>query len=101
IEAEWEPGTDTGYHPVTYGFALGELIRRVDGREPRDFLRDEIFAPLRMAASLGTRDIEDDLDLVCMPEAMSEVTLADPDGTEARTSDIVRRFTLPSTLRGQ
>ncbi|MCK9485860.1 MAG: beta-lactamase family protein [Dehalococcoidia bacterium] len=101
LPAQWEPGTDTGYHPVTYGFALGEVIRRVDGREPRDFLRDEIFEPLGMAASLGTRDIEDDLNAVCLPLAMSEVTMADPEGAEARTSDIVRRFTLSSTLRGQ
>lgn len=97
LPAQWEPGTDTGYHPVTYGFALGEVIQRVDGRTPRDFLRDEIFGPLGMDASLGT----DDLDAVCLPEAMSEVTLADPEGTERRTTDVVRRFTLPSTLRGQ
>ncbi len=97
LPAEWEPGTDTGYHPVTYGFALGEVIRRVDGRTPRDFLRQEIFEPLGMAASLGTDDPDD----ICLPEAMSEVTMADPEGTERRTSDIVRRFTLPSTLRGQ
>lgn len=97
IEAAWAPGTDTGYHPVTYGFALGEVIRRVDGRMPRDFLREEVFAALGMEASLGT----DDLAAVCLPEAMSEVTLADPEGAEKRTSDIVRRFRLPSTLRGQ
>lgn len=101
LPAQWEPGTDTGYHPVTYGFALGEVIRRVDGRMPRDFLRDEIFGPLGMDAALGTRDIEDDLDAVCLPLAMSEVTIADPEGTEARTTDIVRRFTLPATLCGQ
>ena len=97
ISAVWEPGTDTGYHPVTYGFALGEVIRRVDSREPRKFMREEIFEPLGMAASLGTGD----LDHVCMPQAMSEVTMADPEGTERRTSDIVRRFSMVSTLRGQ
>ena len=97
LPAQWEPGTEVGYHPVTYGFALGEVIRRVDGRMPRDFLREEIFAPLGMDASLGT----DDLDAVCLPEAMSEVTMQDPEGIEGRTSDIVRRFRLPSTLRGQ
>lgn len=30
------------YHPVTYGFVLGELIRRVDGRMPARFFREEI-----------------------------------------------------------
>ena len=56
IEAAWEPGADTGYHPVTYGFALGEVIRRADGRAPRDFLRDEVFEPLGMDASLGIEE---------------------------------------------
>ena len=99
IEAEWEPGTDTGYHPVTYGFALGEVIRRVDGRPPRDFLRDEVFEPLGMDASLGVDEAT--LPHVVPVEAMSEITMLDPTGSERRTSDIVRRFRLPSTLRGQ
>ena len=30
------------YHPATYGFVLGELIRRVDGRNPKRFFRQEI-----------------------------------------------------------
>ena len=99
IEAEWTPGEDTGYHPVTYGFALGEVVRRVDGRAPRDFLRDEVFGPLGMDASLGAEEAR--LPDVVPVEAMSEVTLLDPEGSERRTSDIVRRFRLPSTLRGQ
>ena len=99
IEAEWEPGTDTGYHPVTYGFALGEVIRRVDGRMPADFMRDELFEPLGMQASLGTG--RDSAAAVVPVEAKSEVTLLDPEGSERRTSDIVRRFSMPSTLRGQ
>jgi CubicO group peptidase (beta-lactamase class C family) len=99
IPAAWEPGSATGYHPVTFGFALGELIRRVDGREPRDFLRDELFAPLGLDASLGVDDAA--LDTVVPLEALSEVTWQDPEGTEGRTSEVVRRFNAPSTLRAQ
>ena len=99
LEAQWEPGTVVGYHPVTFGLALGEVIRRVDGRMPRDFLREEIFEPLGMDASLGLEDARHGE--VVLPEALSEVTWQDPEGTEGRTSDIVRRFRMPSTLRGQ
>ena len=99
IEAEWTPGEDTGYHPVTYGFAIGEAVRRIDGRAPRDFLRDEVFGPLGMDASLGVEEAR--RPAVVPVEAMSEATLLDPEGSERRTSDIVRRFRLPSTLRGQ
>ncbi|MDA1010702.1 MAG: serine hydrolase [Chloroflexi bacterium] len=97
LPARWDPGTAVGYHPVTYGFALGEVIRRVDGRMPRDFLRDEIFGPLGMDASLGA----DDLGTVLLPEAMSEVTFQDPEGSEHRTSAIVGHFRLPATYRAQ
>lgn len=100
IEADWPPGTDTGYHPVTFGIALGELIRRVDGRLPRAFLHEEIFEPLGMDTSLGVTDAEA-VNHIALPVAMSESTFADPEGTERRTSEIVDRFRLPSTLRAQ
>ncbi len=100
LPAQWEPGAEVGYHPVTYGFVLGELIRRVDGRMPRDFIRDEIVAPLGLDASLGAA-AEADLARVVLPRAMSEMTMLDPEGLERRTSGIVERFTLPSTLTGQ
>jgi len=100
LPALWEPGTEVGYHPVTYGFALGEVIRRVDGRTPRDFLRDEVIGPLGMDASLGAAT-EADLARVVLPVAMSEMTMLDPEGLERRTSGIVARFRLPEVLRGQ
>jgi len=100
IEAEWPPGTDTGYHPVTFGIVLGELIRRVDGRQPRAFMRDVIFEPLGMTASLGVTEPEA-INRVSLPVAMSESTFDDPDGTERRTSGIVERFRMPSTLRAE
>ena len=99
LPALWPPGTEVGYHPMTYGFALGELIRRVDGRMPRDFLRDEVCAPLGLDASLGVEAAQ--LDSVVPVQAMSEVTLADPEGSERRTSDIVARFNAPATLLAQ
>ena len=99
IEAEWEPGTDIGYHPVTYGFALGELIRRVAGRMPRDFMREELFEPLGMEASLGVAP--EQLGDVVRVEAKSEVTFEDPEGSERRTSEMAARFSAPATLQAQ
>lgn len=42
----WEPGTRTGYHGLTIGWMVGELIRRVTGKTPGTFLRDEVTGPL-------------------------------------------------------
>jgi CubicO group peptidase (beta-lactamase class C family) len=44
--ARWTPGEDVGYHPLNYGWILGELVRRVDGRTIGRFLADEITGPL-------------------------------------------------------
>ena len=42
----WEPGTRHGYHAVTFGWLVGELVRRVSGRSLGRFLREEIAEPL-------------------------------------------------------
>jgi CubicO group peptidase (beta-lactamase class C family) len=46
------PGTATGYHALTFGFVLGELVRRATGRTLADTLREEIAAPLGVADEL-------------------------------------------------
>jgi CubicO group peptidase (beta-lactamase class C family) len=37
----WEPGTASGYHPITIGLLAGELFRRVDGRSMGTALRED------------------------------------------------------------
>ena len=49
----WEPGTAQGYHMVTFGFILGELVRRVTGRTLGHYLRTEIAEPLGIDVHVG------------------------------------------------
>jgi CubicO group peptidase (beta-lactamase class C family) len=42
----WEPGTKTGYHAWTFGWLLGEVVRRVDGRPIEQFVQEEVCQPL-------------------------------------------------------
>ena len=44
--AAWEPGTDAGYHVLTQGFILAEVVRRVTGKTLGTFFRTEIAEPL-------------------------------------------------------
>ena len=44
----YEPGTVIAYHPFNFGWVLGELVRRVDGRPINQFLREELTGPLGM-----------------------------------------------------
>ena len=46
-EPEWEPGTAPGESALFYGHLVGELVRRVDGRLPGQFLRDELELDFR------------------------------------------------------
>lgn len=56
IEAQpplWAPGTAHGYHPLTYGWLVGEVIRRITGRMPGVFLRETLGGPLGLRTWLG------------------------------------------------
>ena len=52
IEADapaWTPGEYSGYHALTFGFLVGEVVRRVSGKSIGAFLRDEVCTPLGIA----------------------------------------------------
>ena len=48
LEALSKPGTRVDYHALTYGWILGETLRRVDGRSISEFLEEEICNPLNI-----------------------------------------------------
>ncbi len=45
-EPAYEPGTRAGYHALTYGWLVGEIVRRVSGRPIGRFVAEELAAPL-------------------------------------------------------
>jgi CubicO group peptidase (beta-lactamase class C family) len=49
----WEPGTEHLYHPQTFGFLVGELVRRVSGRSLGTFFHDEVAVPLGLDSWIG------------------------------------------------
>ncbi|MEU8432356.1 serine hydrolase domain-containing protein [Streptomyces sp. NPDC029216] len=51
-EPLWEPGTATGYHGWTFGWLIGETVRRATGRTISQVLREEVAGPLGVADSL-------------------------------------------------
>ncbi len=42
----WEPGTASGYHGVTYGHLIGEVIRRITGQRLGEFFAAQVAGPL-------------------------------------------------------
>lgn len=66
----WEPGTAHGYHMRSFGWLVGELVRRVDGRTIGQFLRDEIVGPHGLDLWLGLpADLEDRVATLIPPDA--------------------------------
>jgi CubicO group peptidase (beta-lactamase class C family) len=49
----WEPGTTHGYHAVTYGWLVGEVVRRITGRSLGTFFADEVAGPLGLEFWIG------------------------------------------------
>jgi len=49
----WEPGTRNGYHAFTFGWLVGEVVRRVSGRSVGAFFRDEVTRPHEIDFHIG------------------------------------------------
>jgi len=49
----WEPGTASGYQAMTFGFLVGEVIRRISGRSPGRFFAAEVAGPLGADFHIG------------------------------------------------
>jgi len=50
---DWKPGTLHGNHSLTYGFLVGEVIRRVTGLSAGQYLAREIAGPLHADLFIG------------------------------------------------
>jgi CubicO group peptidase (beta-lactamase class C family) len=55
----WEPGTAPGYHALTQGYLVGEVVRRIDGRSLGTFFREEVAEPLGADFHIGLPASED------------------------------------------
>lgn len=49
----WEPGTRNGYHGLTFGWTVGELVRRISGKSLGRFFQDEVAGPLGLDFWIG------------------------------------------------
>jgi CubicO group peptidase (beta-lactamase class C family) len=93
----WEPGTAHGYHAVTYGWLVGELVRRITGRTLGAFFAAEVAQPLGIRTAIGVG-----------PEVQAQVALVDTAGMRRHPLAVrplvramVRRMRSPETLMGK
>jgi CubicO group peptidase (beta-lactamase class C family) len=87
----WTPGERHGYHAITYGHLVGEVIRRVDGRTVGAFLRDDVTGPLHADFFIGVPEEADGRAAEVLPPpppgepTIWDTLLADPESVSGRT----------------
>lgn len=106
----WEPGTAHGYHGLTFGWLVGEVVRRASGRSLGTYLAEEIAAPLgldlwiglpkaehhrvsRVIAARPDLDAMARIDLDALPEPMREVVSAYADPTSLTVRSLLTLVT--------
>ncbi|HUF99320.1 MAG TPA: serine hydrolase domain-containing protein, partial [Ilumatobacter sp.] len=97
----WPLGTGHGYHALTYGWLVAELVRRIDGRTIGRYFTDEVSTPLGLDFWIGLPESEEPR--VSMLEIAPALT--DPDEIAvmqqvmARGSNGYRSLSLDGTIR--
>ncbi len=82
----WEPGSQSGYHAITQGFLIGEVLRRIDGRTLGAYFREEIAAPLGADFHIGVPASEFARVAEMIPDTSDETDFGelDPESITAR-----------------
>src|SRR5260370_6267908 len=88
----WEPGTASGYHALTYGHLIGEVIRRITGQRLGEFFAAQIAGPLGADFHIGLPPSEFHrvADMVPWPPQRHYPAQLDPNGPAFKT------FTAPT-----
>jgi CubicO group peptidase (beta-lactamase class C family) len=79
----WEPGTESGYHAMSYGFLVGEVARRASGRSLGAYFRDEVARPLGADFWIGLPASEDPRVAELVPPSPAELAAAGPGAAPA------------------
>lgn len=88
----WEPGTAHGYHALTYGWLVGEVVKRVSGRSLGTFFAEEVAGPLGLDFWIGLPDDEQHR----VAPLVSWSTPKDP-----KMAELMNQFMGPQTLLGR
>ncbi|MET9758266.1 serine hydrolase domain-containing protein [Streptomyces sp. NPDC006372] len=95
----WDPGTAHGYHGRTWGWLVGEVIRRVSGRMPGRFFADEIAAPLGLDFFIGLPASERDrLSRMVYQQPAVDLTTAPPESIPDEFRALVAAWRDPNSL---
>ena len=105
-EPWWTPGTKHGYHPVTYGFLVGEVIRRASGKTVGELFRQDVAEPLGADFHIGLPESEhgrvsDMIGSIAPPKTDAKTESGKPAiRIKGPMADFMRDMADPSTMVG-
>ena len=85
----WEPGTASGYHLVSQGYLIGEVVRRITGASIGTWFASEVAAPLGADFFIGLPESEEPRVSVVIPPPPMDLSVLNP------TELIIRAATNP------
>lgn len=97
----WEPGAVHGYHALTYGWLLGEVVRRATGRTLGQVVADELSAPLGLDLWIGLPEAYESRVARLLAFKLGEATLKPGKSAESFPADVqamLRAMADPSSL---
>ena len=93
----WEPGTTHGYHSGTYGWLVGEVVRRISGKSLGAFFADEVAGPLGLDFWIGLPESEESRVVPVMAVDLSDGAM-DEQALTARRRDLLAASRDPDSL---
>ena len=90
-EPWWKPGSQHGYHALTFGWLVGEVIRRISGKSLGTFFREEVAEPLGLDFWIGLPEEHE--------HRTAQVTLAPPPGPGEPVAPLFLAMADPTTLQ--
>lgn len=81
----WTPGTQSGYHAITQGYLIGELVKRVTGQSLGNFFRENFAEPLGADFHIGTDEEHDCRVSLVIPNQDSALGTQEPGSVASRT----------------
>lgn len=93
---DWTPGTEAGYHALTFGFLVGEIVRRITGRSLGQFFAEEVAQPLGADFHIGlSAKLDHRVTPLIPPPALTDEFTAEappgPDGVRRANTGVAIR----------
>ena len=98
-EPWWKPGEKHGYHAMTFGFLVGEVVRRISGQSLGNYFREHVAEPLGADFHIGLAE-EHDARTSNLHGGLVQAANPDAPKIEGPLGDMMRDMQDPTTMTG-